>query len=104
MKGNTATTEPFSQSREHAAAGKNESFSQSGKDFLVWRCFGYKRDGFFVEVGVNDPEICSQTLLLECNGWHGIPVGPQSKCCERYRKMDLGMAFLRFKYCPLQKK
>jgi|ERR1051326_1338230 FkbM family methyltransferase len=43
---------------------------------LVWQFFGRKRDGFFIEVGANDPSGGSQTWLLEQNGWRGILVEP----------------------------
>ena len=62
-----------------------QSFSQFGEDLLVWKYFANKTNGFFVEVGANDPENCSQTLLLEHNGWRGILIEPQSKCCARLR-------------------
>src|SRR5947207_9147659 len=45
---------------------------------LVWQFFGCKREGFFIEVGANDPKGGSQTWLLEQNGWRGILVEPQS--------------------------
>ncbi len=48
---------------------KERSYSQFGEDQLVWKYFTNKSDGFFVEVGANDPENLSQTLLLEQNGW-----------------------------------
>jgi len=63
------------------------SFSQFGEDRLVWKYFGEKKSGFFIEVGANDPENLSQTLLLEQNGWRGILVEPQSACCERLRRL-----------------
>jgi len=62
-----------------------ESFSQFGEDGLVWRHFGRKRDGFFVEIGANDPCKFSQTWLLEQNGWTGILVEPLPGPCERLR-------------------
>ncbi len=62
------------------------SFSQYGEDLLVWKHFGEKRTGFFVEVGANDPEEISNSLFLERNGWSGILVEPQSTCCERLRQ------------------
>lgn len=67
------------------ATARMKSFSQFGEDLLVWKHFAYKRDGFFVEVGANDPENLSQTLLLERHGWQGVLVEPQSTCCERLR-------------------
>jgi FkbM family methyltransferase len=39
--------------------------------------FAHARDGFFVEVGANDPEKWSQTFHLEQLGWRGIVVEPQ---------------------------
>jgi FkbM family methyltransferase len=62
------------------------SFSQYGEDLLIWKYFGEKKTGIFVEVGANDPEENSNTLLLERNGWTGILVEPQSTCCERLRQ------------------
>ena len=52
---------------------------------LVWKFFGRKRDGVFVEVGANDPVAGSQTWLLEQNGWRGVLVEPQASLCEKLR-------------------
>jgi FkbM family methyltransferase len=52
---------------------------------LVWEFFHRSKDGFFVEVGANDPQAGSQTWLLEQNGWHGVLIEPQSALCERLR-------------------
>src|SRR5579862_2381957 len=53
---------------------------------LVWEFFGRKREGFFVEVGANDPRSGSQTWLLEENGWRGVLVEPQAALCEKLRR------------------
>jgi len=53
---------------------------------LIWEFFGRKRDGFFVEVGANDPQCGSQTWLLEQNGWCGVLVEPQAALCEKLRR------------------
>jgi FkbM family methyltransferase len=42
----------------------------------VWEFFGRRTDGFFVEVGANDPHAGSQTWSLESKGWRGILVEP----------------------------
>jgi FkbM family methyltransferase len=52
---------------------------------LVWKFFGQKSAGVFMEVGANDPVAGSQTWLLEQNGWQGILVEPQSAHCARLR-------------------
>lgn len=53
---------------------------------LVWEFFGRKRDGFFVEVGANDPHSGSQSWLLEQNGWRGVLVEPQAALCAALRR------------------
>lgn len=52
---------------------------------LIWEFFGRRREGFFIEVGANDPYSGSQTWLLEQNGWRGILVEPQTLLCEKLR-------------------
>src|ERR1035438_273868 len=52
---------------------------------LVWKFFGQRRTGVFVEVGANDPVAGSQTWLLEQNGWQGILVEPQASLCKKLR-------------------
>ena len=59
------------------------SFAQHGEDLLLIQFFEKKNGGFFVEIGANDPEQLSQTLLLEQKGWKGILVEPQSKFYEK---------------------
>ena len=46
---------------------------------LVWEFFGRRADGFFVEVGANDPKNSSQSWFLETKGWQGILVEPLSR-------------------------
>ncbi len=58
---------------------------EAGEKELVWKYFGRKRDGVFVEVGANDPVAGSQTWLLEQNGWQGALVEPQASLCEKLR-------------------
>ena len=58
---------------------------ESEEKELVWKFFGQKRDGVFVEVGANDPVAGSQTWLLEQNGWRGVLVEPQASLCEKLR-------------------
>ncbi len=52
------------------------------EDELVWEFFGRSQDGFFVEVGANDPRNSSQTWFLEQKGWKGILVEPLSRFLE----------------------
>lgn len=63
------------------------SYAQSKEDLLIWDFFARKPEGFFVEVGANDPENLSQTRLLEEQGWRGILVEPLPDCCDRLRRV-----------------
>src|SRR5262245_61082337 len=45
--------------------------------------FGHRTDGYFVEVGANDPEQWSQSLHLERLGWRGILIEPQPDLADR---------------------
>lgn len=53
---------------------------------LVWEFFGGRKDGFFLDVGANEPHKGSQTWMLEERGWRGILIEPQAKLCERLRE------------------
>ena len=53
---------------------------------LVQGFFGSRPDGFYVEIGANDPVLHSQTHHLEQLGWEGILVEPQPELCERLRR------------------
>ena len=52
------------------------------QDNLVWQYFSCRHEGFFIEVGANDPVDGSLTWLLEQNGWRGILVEPQRRLYE----------------------
>jgi len=59
------------------------SVAQYGEDLIVWEYFKRKRDGFFVEVGANDPVDLSQTYMLEQQGWKGLLIEPIPSCCAK---------------------
>jgi FkbM family methyltransferase len=52
---------------------------------LMWQFFGGRKEGFFVEVGANEPHGGSQTWVFEQGGWRGILVEPISELCGRLR-------------------
>ena len=59
--------------------------SAASQDRLIWQFFGCRHEGFFIEVGANDPIDGSQTWLLEQNGWRGILVEPQRSLYENLK-------------------
>lgn len=71
---------------------KSEAKTNFLEDQLVWSFFDRKTAGFFVEVGANHPSECSQTWLLEQNGWRGILIEPQEtyfQLLQQQRKNSL---------------
>lgn len=48
--------------------------------------FGQTRQGFFVEVGANQPQQGSQSWQFEQAGWRGVLVEPQPDLAERLRQ------------------
>jgi len=63
-----------------------ESIRPPPESELVWQFFDARRDGFFLDVGANEPQKGSQTWVLEERGWRGILIEPQAKLCERLRQ------------------
>jgi FkbM family methyltransferase len=53
---------------------------------LVLQFFGGFKEGFFLDVGANEPQRGSQTWMLEERGWRGILIEPQARLCERLRQ------------------
>ena len=45
----------------------------------VWEFFNGRHEGFFLDVGANEPKKGSQTWFLEEQGWRGILVEPQAR-------------------------
>ena len=58
-------------------------FPHDQEDALKAGFFGALRDGYFVEVGANEPQRASQTWELEQRGWRGILVEPQPDLAAR---------------------
>lgn len=63
-----------------------ESFSQCGQDAFIYQMvFGAKNEGFFLDVGGNDPIKINNTYLLEQKGWKGIAFEPVRVQAERWK-------------------
>jgi len=54
-----------------------KSYSQLGQDIYILNLLNKKHNGYFIEIGVGDPEKFSNTYLLETEyGWTGILCEP----------------------------
>lgn len=52
------------------------SYSQNFEDVLLWRALGHITNGFYIDVGANDPELHSVTKAFYDAGWHGVNIEP----------------------------
>lgn len=60
---------------------------------LIRDFFGARKDGYFVEVGANDPQIESQSWHLERAGWDGILIEPQPDLAARLKRERTAKVF-----------
>lgn len=60
------------------------SFSQRHEDILIGKLFNDKKNGFYVDVGANDPIKLNNTYRFYNLGWKGINIEPHKL---RYNKL-----------------
>lgn len=70
------------------------SYAQNNEDVMLWRAFKNITNGFYIDVGANDPEEDSVTKAFYDRGWHGINIEPvqshyQDLKNERSRDINL---------------
>ena len=58
---------------------------------LVREFFKNKKNGFYVDVGANDPVIESQTYHLEKSGWMGLLIEPLNNYCNELKEKRTGV-------------
>jgi FkbM family methyltransferase len=52
------------------------SYSQYGEDLVIDGIIGNKQNGFFIDIGANDPTTLNNTKRFYDRGWHGINIEP----------------------------
>jgi FkbM family methyltransferase len=70
------------------------SYAQNFEDVMLWRALKHIENGFYVDVGANDPTFDSVTLAFYERGWHGINIEPMESfyrqlCEQRHRDINL---------------
>jgi len=50
------------------------SNSQHGEDFILHFLLNFKKQGFYVDIGANDPDHISNSKYFYDRGWNGINV------------------------------
>ncbi|MFA9218795.1 MAG: FkbM family methyltransferase [Sphingomonadaceae bacterium] len=73
------------------------TYAQNGEDVLLWRALGHLRNGFYIDVGANDPVLHSVTKAFYDAGWSGINIEPlpsfhQAFLTQRPRDINLAVA------------
>lgn len=73
------------------------SYAQNFEDVLLWRALGHIQNGFYIDVGANDPEEHSVTKAFYDAGWRGINIEPlpsfhQAFVVQRPRDINLAIA------------
>lgn len=70
------------------------SYAQNFEDVILWRILKDIKNGFYIDVGANDPVESSVTKWFYEQGWHGINIEPvqayyQKLCQDRPRDVNL---------------
>src|SRR5262245_6648692 len=62
------------------------SYAQNSEDVMLWRALKHIDQGFYIDVGANDPDHESVTKAFYERGWSGINVEPVPQWFERLEK------------------
>jgi FkbM family methyltransferase len=76
---------------------KKVSYAQNGEDIVLWRALGGISNGFYIDVGANDPVTESVTKLFYDAGWSGVNIEPLAACHQRlqhFRERDVNIRVL----------
>ena len=73
------------------------SYAQNREDILLWRALFDIEEGFYVDVGAQDPTFDSVTRAFYDHGWRGINIEPvtgyfDKLCVERPKDLTLQVA------------
>lgn len=74
----------------HAKNGIMISYAQNAEDVILWRALRNVKDGFYIDVGANDPEHDSVTKWFYDHGWRGINMEPADYYFHRVKEMRPG--------------
>lgn len=70
------------------------SYAQNAEDVILWRALKHIDNGFYIDVGANDPEDDSVTKAFYDRGWHGINIEPLPQhhaCLQKQRPRDINL-------------
>ena len=72
------------------------TYAQELEDFILFCIFYDVKNGFYIDIGANDPNKVSVTKAFYLRGWHGINIEPlpdkyQSLMLDRKRDINLNL-------------
>ena len=66
------------------------SYAQNFEDVMLWRALQCVQNGFYIDIGAQDPLIDSVSLAFHEHGWNGIHVEPTPHYAELLRQQRPG--------------
>ncbi|WP_347485395.1 FkbM family methyltransferase [Vandammella animalimorsus] len=66
------------------------SYAQNFEDVILWRALGHVENGFYIDIGAQDPKIDSVSLAFYERGWRGVSVEPVPAYADRLRQARPG--------------
>ena len=70
------------------------SYAQNSEDIILWRALNMIKNGFYIDVGANDPDTDSVTRHFYEHGWNGINIEPLlhwNKILNEKRPKDINL-------------
>lgn len=61
------------------------SYAQNFEDVMLWRALKHVENGFYVDIGAQDPVIDSVSLAFYEHGWRGVHVEPTQQYSSKLR-------------------
>ena len=62
------------------------SYAQNFEDVMLWRALKHVENGFYVDVGAQDPIVDSVSLAFYERGWRGVHIEPTPYYAEKLRQ------------------
>jgi FkbM family methyltransferase len=66
------------------------SFSQEGEDRILEHIFKGKKEGFYIDIGANNPTKFNNTYLFYLKGWRGINIEPNPDFIPFFKQLRPG--------------
>lgn len=63
-----------------------KSYAQNFEDVMLWRALGNIENGFYIDVGAQDPVVDSVSKAFHEKGWRGLHIEPVAEYAEALRK------------------